>query len=116
MSAQTFEPIGGGRKYGFLIFCLIILFFGLTAAGAQVLGDPEDVSRDFQRPENVYFIGNRVADFDVASGAGNIVWDRYLRTTSLNFNKIDLGVAKGKATEFPGSEYDENPSLPFAIS
>ena len=83
---------------------------------AQVLGDPEDVSRDFQRAENVYFIGSRLANFDASQGAGNIIWDRYLRSASLNFNKIDLGLTRGKATEFPGTEYDENPSLPFSIS
>jgi alpha-D-xyloside xylohydrolase len=106
------------RRY-FKIFRLLFLS-GLVLGGgkifAQVLGDPPDVGADFQKMENVYFIGSRLADFDVAKGSGNIVWDRYLRGTSLNFNKIDGTLAKGKATEFPGSEYDENPALPFSIS
>ena len=94
------------------------LFFGFQSEKVftQVLGDPSDVSQDFQKMENVYFIGSRLNDFDAASGRGNIVWDRYLRTVSLNFNKIDYGLTKGKSTEFPGSEYDENPALPFSIS
>lgn len=66
--------------------------------------------------ENVYFIGSRLADFDGASGRGNIIWDRYLRSATLSFNKIDVGLTRGKSTEFPGTEYDENPSLPFSIS
>jgi alpha-D-xyloside xylohydrolase len=102
------------KKFLFLLWSICVL--SVINIPAQVLGDPEDVSRDFQKPENVYFIGNRLVDFDTSKGAGNIVWDRYLRTTSLNFNKIDLGLSKGKATEFPGTEYDENPSLPFSIS
>src|SRR5215203_2806974 len=113
---QTFEPIGRGKSPRVLAFCLLIFVFGLTTAEAQVLGDPEDVSRDFQRAENVYFIGSRLTDFDAARGMGNIVWDRYLRSASLNFNKIDLGFARGRATEFPATEYDENPALPFSIS
>src|SRR5262249_19238339 len=32
------------------------------------------------------------------------------------FNKIDVTLGKGKSTEFPGTEYDENPALPFSIS
>lgn len=108
------------RRY-FIISAFFILFwtffgFGNIQIRAQILGDTEDVSRDFRTFENVYFIGNRLADFDAKSGAGNIVWDRYLRSTSLNFNKLDVGLSKGKATEFPATEYDENPALPFSIS
>lgn len=99
-----------------LALCLLTVFFGYENISAQVLGDPMDVSQDFQKPENVYFIANLLTDFDPASGMGNIVWDRYLRNTTLSFNKIDVGLTKGKATEFPGTEYDENPSLPFSIS
>jgi alpha-D-xyloside xylohydrolase len=99
-----------------LALILFVFGFGSEKIFAQFLGDPPDVSQDFQRPENVYFIGSRLTDFDAAKGSGNIVWDRYLRGTSLNFNKVDGTLAKGKATEFPGSEYDENPLLPFSIS
>lgn len=98
------------------IFLILIFILGNLSLSAQVLGDPEDVSRDFQKPENVYFIGNQLMNFDIAKGEGKIKWDRYLRTTSLNFNKVDIGLSKGKATEFPGTEYDENPVLPFSIS
>ena len=102
------------KPYLVLIFCL--LFFANKNVSAQVLGDPVDVSQDFQKMENVYFVGSRVADFDAATGSGNLVWDRYLRSTTLSFNKIDGTFVKGKATEFPATEYDENPSLPFSIS
>src|SRR5215213_4577161 len=116
MTSQTFELICRARGAVSLIVCLLVFVAGFGVAEAQVLGDTEDVSRDFQRAENVYFIGARLADFDAAGGTGQIVWDRYLRTASLNFNKIDVGLSKGKATEFPGTEYDENPALPFSIS
>ncbi len=95
---------------------LILIFFGAKYITAQVLGDPPDVSADFQKSENVYFIGSRVENFDAATGAGNLIWDRYLRSATLSFNKIDINLAKGKSTEFPATEYDENPSLPFSIS
>ena len=95
---------------------LFTLVCGKTSAHAQVLGDPVDVSNDFQKMENVYFIGNRLTSFDPATGQGSLQWNRYLRNTTLSFNKIDVGLAPGRATEFPGTEYDQDPSLPFSIT
>src|SRR5688572_19568882 len=83
---------------------------------AQVLGDPVDVSQDFQKMENIYFIGSKVTSFDTSTGQGTLQWDRYWRNTTLSFNKIDVGFVRGRATEFPGTEYDQDPSLPFALS
>ena len=96
----------------------LLLMFVLCPAvsQAQVLGDPVDVSQDFQKMENVYFVGSRVTSFDTSTGQGMLQWDRYLRNTTLSFNKIDVGFARAKATEFPGTEYDQDPALPFAIS
>lgn len=99
-----------------LAFALIGFGAGQSVAVAQVLGDPVDVSLDFQKMEPVYFIGNRVASFNPATGQGALEWDRYLRSTTLSFNKIDVTLARGKGTEFPGTEYDENPQLPFSVT
>ena len=98
---------------------LSIVLFSLACCislHAQVLGDPVDVSQDFQKMENVYYVGSSLKNFDTATGLGTLQWDRYLRNTTLSFNKIDVGFARGRATEFPGSEYDQDPSLPFSIS
>src|SRR6185295_16464870 len=97
------------------VFLLIILLIPV-AAHAQVLGDPADVSQDFQKMENVYFIGSRVTSFDTATGQGSLQWDRYLRNTTLSFNKVDVGFVRGKGSEFPTTEYDQDPILPFSIS
>ena len=97
-----------------LVFLFILLI--PVAVHAQVLGDPADVSQDFQKMENVYFVGSRVTTFDTSTGQGTLQWDRYLRNSTLSFNKIDVGFTRGKATEFPGTEYDQDPSLPFAIT
>ena len=96
---------------------LLMLFFGSAIISqAQVLGDPVDVSQDFQKMENVYFIGNRLASFDANTGQGTLQWDRYARSTTLSFNKIDVTFARARATEFPGTEYDQDPSLPFSLT
>ena len=98
-----------------LVF-LFVLALVPSAAKAQVLGDPVDVGQDFQRTENVYFVGSKVASFDTATGQGTLQWDRYWRNTSLSFNKIDVQFTRGRATEFPNTEYDQDPVLPFAVN
>ena len=83
---------------------------------AQVLGDPVDVSQDFQKMENIYFVGSKVVDFDPATGQGTLQWNRYVRSTTLSFNKMDVTFARGRSTEFPGTEYDQDPTLPFSVT
>src|SRR5947209_5139912 len=104
------------RKGALLVLILISPFFAAHRIHAQALGDPVDISPDFHKMEPVYFIGNRVTSFDPATGNGTLEWARYLRSTTLSFNKVDVAFAKGKSTEFPGTEYDENPQLPFSLT
>lgn len=82
---------------------------------AQNLGDPVDVAREFERQDGTYFVASRVRTFDVATRRGTIQWDRYVRQPVLSFNKIDPNFTRAPATEFPGTEYDRDPVLPFAI-
>ena len=98
------------------IFIVLMLLLFPAVCGAQVLGDPPDVSQDFQKMENVYFIGSKVTSFDTATGQGALQWERYWRSTTLSFNKIDGTLIRGRATEFPGTEYDQDPTLPFAVT
>ena len=107
-----------GRALCLALALVCACAFRHDAALAQqpfALGDPPDVSQDFQRMENVYFVGARVKEFDATTGRGTLQWDRYARTTTLSFNKIDVGLGRAKATEFPGTEYDADPALPFRI-
>src|SRR4051794_22349460 len=99
-----------------LFASVVFLLLCATQSDAQVLGDPVDVSNDFQKMENVYFVGSNLKNFDPATGQGSLQWDRYLRNTTLSFNKIDVTLGRGKGTEFPGSEYDQDPTLPFSIT
>src|SRR6185369_2063731 len=99
-----------------LVFLFVVIALLPAVVQAQVLGDPVDVGQDFQKMENVYFIGAKLTSFDTATGHGNLQWDRYWRNTTLSFNKVDVGFIRGRGTEFPGTEYDQDPVLPFAIS
>jgi alpha-D-xyloside xylohydrolase len=80
----------------------------------HVMGDPVDVSQEFAKGENTYFVGSRVASFDPAKGSGTLQWNRHMRRTFFSFNKMDRTLTPDKGNEFP-AEYDENPTLPFLI-
>src|SRR5215813_15625130 len=96
------------RRY--LPFAVIsVLFFVISInvnVQVQVQGDAVDVSQDFQKQEQLYFIGNKVTNFDPETGLGSLEWDRYWRQFNLSFNKLDRGFAKARNTDFPGTEYD----------
>ena len=110
---------GPGPVFAKCRFCtLLVLGFLFIASNvpARVMGDAVDVSQDFQKMEQIYYFGNRVASFDPATGIGTLEWARHRRQLSLSFDKLDRGFSPAKSTDFPGTEYDENPALPFAIS
>src|ERR1700682_1521364 len=67
-------------RIALIVTCLVTF---AAVAKAQVLGDPVDVSQDFQKLENLYFIGSKVANFDPATGQGTLQWNRYVRSTTL---------------------------------
>jgi alpha-D-xyloside xylohydrolase len=104
------------RGVAHILKAAVLAVLACGGAAAQVLNDPVDVGQEFQRMEQVFFVGSKVASFDPASGRGTLQWDRYLRGSTLSFNKIDLTLGKGRGTEFPGTEYDQDPILPFSIS
>jgi len=97
---------------------LVFALLGLcpAQARAQVLGDTVDAADDFQRLEQVYFVGSRVTEFDPATGRGRLRWDRQQRRPALSFGKIDIGLSKAGADEFPATEYEESPRLPFSVT
>ena len=66
--------------------------------------------------ENVYFVGSKREEFLIRRLARNPSMGSLSSQHTLSFNKIDVTLARGKATEFPGSEYDQDPTLPFSIS
>ncbi|MBO0798377.1 MAG: DUF4968 domain-containing protein [Blastocatellia bacterium] len=98
------------------LFALVLISLLHHRVQAQVMGDAVDVSQDFQKMEQVYFIGQRVASFDAVTGKGTLEWMRHRRRLSLSFNKLDRGFERARSSDFPGTEYDEDPNLPFEIS
>ena len=75
----------------------LLCFLCSCVTHGQVLGDPVDVGQDFQRLEDVYFIGSRVTSFDTSTGQGTLQWDRYFRNTTLSFAEMDHQGAESHA-------------------
>jgi len=109
-----------------LVACIVLLLAWSTPAAAQtephaqpqprILGDLVDVSEEFEQPDQIHYVGSRVTQFDPATGVGVLRWDRYLRQPSYSFNKMDMALARAGLNEFPGTEYDRDPALPFEIT
>lgn len=97
------------------VLALLVIIGLPRTARAQNLGDIVDVSADFQLPEQTLFAASRVVRFDPRTGRGALQWDRYVRQQAFSFQKIDRGFARAQANEFPQTEYDRDPVLPFAI-
>ena len=90
-----------------------------SLASAQALGqlgDLIDVGDDFRKPHQPAFVASRLSAFDAATGRGTLVWDRYTLGPGHSFEKTDIVYSRAQATEFPGTEYDRDPALPFEIS
>ena len=93
----------------------IALLTSGMASHAQLAGDLVDMSRHFERLDQVYFVGSSVVEFDPTSGSGRLRWDRYERHPNLSFNKLDAALGRAQSSEFPGTEYDRDPALPFDV-
>ena len=88
------------------------------AANPQLplLNDPVDVSGDFRDFSNFYYLADRLADFDPATHAGKIFYQRSQYSVRHAFDN-DLAVINStKPNEFPENEYAANPTLPFSIA
>lgn len=125
MTFQNRIVVPGYRMVSFGILLLILFALEISAAAQgsvanqgsptiHVMGDPVDVSHEFSKGENTYFVGGRVKAFDPANGSGSLQWDRHMRRTFFSFNKVDRTLTPDKGNEFP-AEYDESPALPFLI-
>jgi alpha-D-xyloside xylohydrolase len=116
-SDRSTSPIRRLVAAAALLFFLPRLLAAQYPTGADpVFGDPLDVSQEFRRLDPTYFVASQLVSFDAASGNGTLRWDRYQRQTGYSFAKVDLDLARGRANEFPGTEYETDPALPFSIS
>jgi alpha-D-xyloside xylohydrolase len=101
-----------------ILVCLVTgQVLPLLAANQELalLNDPVDISGDFHSLANFYYLADQLADFDPATHAGKIVWQRAQYSVRHAFDNDLALIGATKPNEFPENEYDANPALPFAI-
>lgn len=87
----------------------------LTAAAPGWLNAPVDVAADFADPNNTFFVADKVAAFDPATGKGQLEWKRSARGIGVSFNNARPGLSPTRPNEWPPQEYAADPTLPFSL-
>ena len=82
---------------------------------ADVLNAPIDISKDFNNYLNTFYFADELTSFDPATGKGTIKYIRNNYQTRQAFNNMMMKPAPVPANEFPITEYDASPELPFQI-
>ncbi len=81
----------------------------------RLLNDPVDVSGDFHNFANLYYLADKLAGFDPATGKGEITYQRAEYFTRQAFDNMLATVKPVDPNEFPENEYAANPTLPFSV-
>jgi len=80
-----------------------------------LLNDVVDISGDFREYRNTYFVADRLAGFDPASGTGSLTWARNQLVPRIAFSNMENMLKPFDGVTFPEHEYEINPSLPLSI-
>ena len=82
---------------------------------ANVLNAPIDISKDFENYLNTFYFADELTSFDPQTGKGNVKYLRYNYQTRQAFNNMEMKPNPVVANEFPTTEYEVSPVLPFQI-
>ncbi len=108
------------RKLIVLSAALALFLGGLGVANAQIqnanlLNAPVDVSKDFEDYLNTFYFADELASFDPATGTGTVKYQRYNYQTRQAFDNMLVKPSLVAANEFPTTEYEAAPVLPFTV-
>src|SRR5215208_7547482 len=85
--------------------------------GVVFQNEPVDVSEEFSRQENHFFVGDRVEEFDLESASGKICWESLALKQRVSYHQITAQFEDYKIWEdLPPGEYEDDRALPFDIS
>lgn len=80
-----------------------------------LMNNPIDLSPDFRDYINTYFLADSLAAFDPRTGTGEVKWRRARYTPAHAFNYTQHALRRTGQNEFPASEYEADPVLPFSL-
>lgn len=106
-------------KTRLLLTFLAVSFYSAKSFGQlqgfDLLNVPIDVSEDFKSFENTFYLADSLANFDPKTATGQIVYKRHNYATRQAFDNILAGLVPARANEFPSTEYEASPALPFSV-
>jgi alpha-D-xyloside xylohydrolase len=78
---------------------------------------PVDVSEEFFKQENHFFVGEKVERFDPGSASGEILWKSHSLKQRVSYHQLTLQLEDYRVWEdLPPGEYEDDRSLPFDLS
>ena len=85
--------------------------------GTVFQNEPVDVSEEFGKQENHFFVGERVDGFDPVSASGQILWRGLSLKQRVSYHQLTLQLEDYRVWEdLPPGEYEDDRSLPFDLS
>ncbi|HET6688977.1 MAG TPA: hypothetical protein VFG82_06370, partial [Rubrobacter sp.] len=85
--------------------------------GVVFQNEPVDVSEEFSRQENHFFVGDRIEEFDPESASGKICWKSLALKQRVSYHQITTQFENYKVWEdLPPGEYEDDRALPFDLS
>ncbi len=99
----------------------LVVFPSLAQIPAQpghpqyLMNEPIDISGDFHDFSNTYYLADSLAEFDMATGTGRLVYHRYEYFTRMAFDNTLGTLRRVPANEFPTNEYAASPELAFSV-
>ena len=84
---------------------------------ATFQNQPVDISGEFSRQENHFFVGDRTESFDPASASGKILWKSHSLKERVSYHQLTLQLEDYKVWEdTPPGEYEDDQTFPFSIA
>src|SRR5215211_6819382 len=85
--------------------------------GVVFQNEPVDVSEEFSRQENHFFLGDSIEEFDPESASGKICWKSLALKQRVSYHQITTQFEDYKTWEdLPPGEYEDDRALPFDLS
>jgi alpha-D-xyloside xylohydrolase len=83
---------------------------------SSILNHPVDVSVDFSKMENFFFLPWKMDKFDAAKGEGTVVWKSFLPLLRTAFDQVGFTLHESDPYEFPSVYGGAERPLPFSVS
>ena len=89
----------------------------MSEYAVRLQNQPVDVSEEFTKQENHFFVGSKVGEFDWRSATGKITWKGMALKQRVSYHQVTLPLEDYKVwQDAPPGEYKDAQDLPFSIS